>query len=221
VLPVNPLRIAIVEDEHLFRDLLGIALKQHPALQVVASFSSAEVARAEIPKLEPDIVLLDIDLGAGASGVHLGLALREQLPNLGVVLLSNHQDIEFIAALGSKTLAGWSYLLKKSVRNTDVLLRAIQGAHDGLTVLDPQLLGAERISQTSPVARLSARQRELLRLIAQGLSNSAIATTLELSQKTIENSINTLYQALSIPPTEGQHSRVRAVLIYLESMRGG
>jgi DNA-binding NarL/FixJ family response regulator len=66
------------------------------------------------------------------------------------------------------------------VRNADVLLRAIQGAYDGLTVLDPLLLGAERISQTSPVAQLSVRQRELLRLIAQGLSNSAIAAALDL-----------------------------------------
>jgi DNA-binding NarL/FixJ family response regulator len=217
----DPLRLVIVEDENLFRDLLGIALRQHPNLQVVASFGDADIARAEIPQLEPDIVLLDIDLGAGASGVHLGLALREVLPKLGVVLLSNHQDIEFVASLGSRTLAGWSYLLKKSVRNTEVLLRAIQGAHDGLTVLDPQLVGAERINQTSPVARLTLRQRELLRLIAQGMSNSAIATALDLSLKTIENNINSLYQALNLPALEGQHSRVKAVLLYLESMRGG
>jgi DNA-binding NarL/FixJ family response regulator len=218
---MNPLRIAIVEDENLFRNLLEIALKQHPNLHVIASFGNAELARAEIPELEPDIVLLDIDLGFGVSGVHLGLALREVLPNLGIVLLSNHQDIEFVASLGSRNLAGWSYLLKKSVRNTEVLLRAIYGAHDGMTVLDPQLLGAERISLTSPIAQLNVRQREMLRLIAQGLSNGAIAMALDLSVKTIENNINSLYQALNIPASDGHHSRVRAVLLYLESLRGG
>ena len=213
-------QIAIVEDENLFRDLLHIALERHAKLQVVGSFGSVEAALKDIPILEPDIVLLDIDLSGKITGVELGIKLRESLPNLGVVLLSNHQDIEFVASLGSRTLAGWSYLLKKSVRNTDVLLRAIEGASDGMTVLDPQLVGTP-ISARSPIKQLTPRQLEVLALIAQGYSNAAVGLELQLSVKTVENVINAVYQTLSIPTQEKIHPRVKAVLMYLEALRGG
>lgn len=214
------LRVAIVEDENLFRDLLHIALERHAKLQVVGSFGNAEAALADIPMLEPDIVLLDIDLSGKITGVELGVKLRESLPNLGVVLLSNHQDIEFVASLGSRTLAGWSYLLKKSVRNTDVLLRAIEGASDGMTVLDPQLVGTP-ISSRSPIKQLTNRQLEVLALMAQGFTNAAIGLELGVSVKTVENVINAVYQTLSISTQEKVHPRVKAVLMYLEALRGG
>jgi DNA-binding NarL/FixJ family response regulator len=214
------LRVAIVEDENLFRDLLHIALERHAKLQVVGSFGNVDAALKDIPILEPDIVLLDIDLSGKITGVELGIALRESLPNLGVVLLSNHQDIEFVASLGSRTLAGWSYLLKKSVRNTDVLLRAIEGASDGMTVLDPQLVGTP-ISNRSPIKQLTNRQLEVLALIAQGYSNAAVGLELNLSVKTVENVINAVYQTLSIPTQDKVHPRVKAVLMYLEALRGG
>ena len=207
----NTLRIAIVEDENLFRDLLHIALERHAKLQVVGSFGNTDTALKDIPILEPDIVLLDIDLSGAMTGVELGIKLRESLPNLGVVLLSNHQDIEFVASLGSRTLAGWSYLLKKSVRNTDVLLRAIEGANDGMTVLDPQLVGRP-ISVYSPINQLTPRQLEVLALMAQGYSNAAVGLKLDVSIKTVENVINAVYQTLSISTQEKIHPRVKAAL---------
>lgn len=215
------LRVVIVEDEDLFRDLLQIALERHPRLEVVGAFAHGQQALEEIPKLEPDIALLDIDLGASFSGVELGVMLRQSLPQLGVVLLSNHQDVEFIASLGSRTLSGWSYLLKKSVRNAEVLMRAIEGAFDGMVVLDPQLVGAGKIASSSPVAQLTPRQLGVLGLIAQGYSNAAIGSSLGLSVKTVENVTNTLYQMLEISPQSSVHPRVKAVLTYLEAVRGG
>ena len=109
----HQLRIAIVEDEDLFRDLLGLALERHERFLVVGSFSNAPEALARIPNLEPDLVMLDIDLGGSMNGVELGMALQKHIPNLGVVLLSNHQDLEFVAGLGAE-VQRWSYLLKKS-----------------------------------------------------------------------------------------------------------
>jgi DNA-binding NarL/FixJ family response regulator len=214
------LRVVLVEDENLFRDLLCIALAAQKKLLIVGSFGNAEIALQEIPKLEPDIVLLDIDLGGSMSGVELGVQLRQTMPALGVVLLSNHQDIEFVVSLGSKTLAGWSYLLKKSVRNTSVLTRAIEGAYDGMTVLDPQLL-TTAISSRSPLQKLTPRQLEVLTLIAQGYGNTAIATQLGIGLKTVENVVNAVYQVLDIPTQTSVHPRVKAVLMYLESLRGG
>ncbi len=214
------LRIAIVEDEHLFRDLLKIALERHTRLEIVGSFGDVESALTQIPSLEPNIVLLDIDLGGVLNGVELGIELRAQLPQLGVVLLSNHQDIEFIASIDSRTLAGWSYLLKKSVRNADVLLRAIEGANDGMTVLDPQLV-TSRISIRSPLRLLTPRQLEVLALIAQGYTNAAVGLQLDISQKTVENMVNAIYQTLEIPTQAQIHPRVKAVLMYLDALRGG
>lgn len=214
------LRVVIVEDENLFRDLLRIALVSQQKLEVVGSFGDAQTALSEIPTLEPDIVLLDIDLGGALNGVELGIELRTKLPKLGIVLLSNHQDIEFIASIDSRTLAGWSYLLKKSVRNADVLLRAIEGANDGMTVLDPQLV-TSRISSRSPLRSLTARQLEVLAFIAQGYTNAAVGLQLEISQKTVENVVNAIYQTLEIPTQSQIHPRVKAVLIYLDALRGG
>ena len=211
-----------MEDEPLYRDLLRIALDQRPDLEVVAAYGNADSALAAIPAMHPDVAMLDIDLGSGANGVQLGMALREQLPKLAIVLLSNHGDPEFVASLPEDTVAGWSYLLKKSVNDVDVLSRTISGAAAGLTVLDPQLVAGmrSRPKKAGLLSRLTPRQMDILELIAQGYSNSAIAQRLVLAEKSVENQINVLYQQLQIDrATAGVQPRVKAVLCYLEEMR--
>src|SRR5262245_32440443 len=87
---LEPLKVAIVEDDALFRDLLRVALDCGPRYRVVEAGGDAEAALATLPALRPDVAVLDIDLGAGPSGIQLGMLLREQLPEIGIVLLSNH-----------------------------------------------------------------------------------------------------------------------------------
>lgn len=213
------LRIAIVEDEDLFRELLQMALERHERFTVVGSFANASDALEQIPELAPDVVVLDIDLGEGISGVELGMALQSRIARIGVVLLSNHQDLEFIAALG-EGVRRWSYLLKKSVRNLSVLVRALEGTSDGMVVLDPQL-----VAGTTPtkgvLSTLTIRQLDVLRLIAQGYSNTAIGETLGIAPKTVDNQTNVIYQALDVLPDGSSHARVKAVLAYLEAVRSG
>jgi DNA-binding NarL/FixJ family response regulator len=237
------LRIAIVEDEDLFRDLLGLALERHERFHVVGSFSNAPEALERIPTLGPDLVMLDIDLGSSMNGVELGMALQKQLPKLGVVLLSNHQDLEFVAGLGAE-VQRWSYLLKKSVRDLKVLVRALEGTADGLVVLDPQLVASMK-PQRGVLSTLTARQLDVLRLIAQGYSNAGIAEALGIAAKTVDNLTNVIYQTLDIvahsskhvpshgpthvpshgpihvPSHNASHARVKAVLAYLEAVRSG
>jgi DNA-binding NarL/FixJ family response regulator len=221
------LRIAIVEDEDLFRDLLELALERHERFSVIGSFSTAPEALARIPNLEPDLVMLDIDLGGSMNGVQLGMALQQQLPRLGVVLLSNHQDLEFVAGLGTE-VQRWSYLLKKSVRDLRVLVRALEGTADGLVVLDPQLVMGMK-PQRGVLSALTARQLDVLRLIAQGYSNAGIAEALGIAAKTVDNLTNVIYQALevvshstnNVPTHNASHVRVKAVLAYLEAVRCG
>jgi DNA-binding NarL/FixJ family response regulator len=215
----KPLRIAIVEDEDLFRDLLGLALERHERFLVVGSFGNAPEALLRIPNLEPDLVMLDIDLGGNVNGVELGMALQKRLPNLGVVLLSNHQDLEFVAGLGAE-VQRWSYLLKKSVRDLKVLIRALEGTADGLVVLDPQLVACMN-PKRGVLSTLTARQLDVLRLIAQGYSNAGIAESLGIAAKTVDNLTNVIYQTLDVVTESTSHARVKAVLAYLEAVRSG
>lgn len=217
---VGTVRVVLVEDEPLYRDLLRIALNQQPGLQILAAYGDGESALAEIPKLDPQVAILDIDLRSSMNGVQLGILLRREMPDLGIVLLSNHGDPEFVASLPGEVLAGWSYLLKKSVNDVDVLGRAIAGAASKLTVLDPGLIAGMRTRSGGILARLTPRQSEILELIAQGFSNAAIAGRLVLAEKSVENQINLLYQQLDIDrSTNAVQPRVKAVLTYLEETR--
>lgn len=217
-MPKSPVTIAIVEDEGLFRSLLEVTLSNVGQFEVVGSFAQAKRALHEIPTLKPDVALLDIELGAGMTGLQLGVALRRHLPRLGIVLLSNHCDPEFLASVPTTAVAGWSYLLKKSVEHVETLARAITGSREGLVVLDPQLVTAIRADERSPLARLTPRQQQVLALIAQGSTNAAIARELALSEKTIQNQINLIYDKLAIDRSDpGVQPRVKAVLTYLHN----
>lgn len=216
-----PIRVVLVEDDHLFRDLLQRALRTTTTIEVLGGFPDAETALERIPLLGPDVVLMDIELGGGMNGIQLGLVLRGQLPDLGVVILSNHADPEFIASLPADVMPGWSYLLKHSISDAATIERAIEGAAQRLIVLDPGLIQAIRPPTTGPLARLTRRQQQILALLAQGFTNAAIAERLDLAEKSVENQTNLLYQNLGIDRGHRSiHPRVQAVLLYIEASRG-
>jgi DNA-binding NarL/FixJ family response regulator len=217
--PNKPLRIIVAEDESLFRDLLVQALNQDPDLKIVGAFSDGASALASCPHLAPHAAILDIALPGELNGIQVGLKLRSVLPSLGIVLLSNHQDPAYLAAVPPDAVQGWSYLLKKSVSDLATLRRAVVGAANGLVVLDPQLVAQRRAPGNRLLDRLTPRQHEVLALIAQGFSNAAIAAALSITPKSVENHINQLYQQLDIDTSDPQKQpRVSAVLTYLREM---
>ena len=208
-------RVAIVEDESLFRDLLRTGLSAVPRIEVVADYGDADSASAGIPTAGVDVVLMDINLGAGRNGVQLGLELREIIPTLGIVLLSNHRDINHLHAIPKKFAAGWSYLLKRSVSDLASLQRAIEGAAKGLFVLDPELV-ADLGNRLGVVDSLPPRGKEILQLLAEGLSNGEIARRLHLAEKYVENQVSELYQRHAVDTKDPTaHPRVRAALLFL------
>ena len=210
------LRVAVVEDDALFRDLLAIGLERQNGIAVTGVYADAEAALIAIPQDPPHVALLDIDLGPGPTGIQLGMYLREQLPALGIVLLSNHWIPRFLAALPPESMAGWCYLLKRSVSDVAALGRAIEGAAAGLVVVDPHLVAGRRPRDGSALEQLTQRQREILDLIAAGYTNSAIAERLVLSPRTIENRLNQLYRELGLAADQHElNPRVRAALLYL------
>lgn len=219
-LPERTITVAVVEDEPLMLDLLRVALQQHPGLAVVGVFKQGEEALQRIPPLQPQVALLDIDLGRGLSGIQLGFLLREQLPTLGIVLLSNHWVPHFLATLPPHMMAGWCYLLKRSVADVDTLARAIQGAAAGLVVLDPYVVARRQPRPGGSLTRLTPRQREVLSLIALGFTNTAIAQRLGLAASTVENQLNQIYQELGLAEEHAEFNpRVRAALRYLLESR--
>jgi DNA-binding NarL/FixJ family response regulator len=211
-------KVAIVEDEALLRSLLASTLATQATIEVLDTFPDAATAAARIPSLAPDVVTLDISLGPGKSGLELGLELRRALPNLGIVLLSNHYEPYLLASLPEDEFRGWSYLLKRSVVNVDTLVRAIHGSAAGLVVVDREITRARAASKSESAYGLTARQLEVLSLMAEGFSNAGIASRLFLSEKSVENHVSRIFQQLGISAAREQHGRVIAVLRYLEIM---
>lgn len=213
------IKTVIVEDEGLYRGLLSHALCAYPDIHIIATFPDSDSATEEIPLLRPDVALLDIQLQGKMNGIQLGAYLRERLPNLGIVLLSNYRDPCFLTALRPEEVAGWSYLLKRSVADVATLYRAVKGSIRGEIVLDPQLTENQHLRYSEKLGGLSAREFEILSLIAQGYSNAAIAAKLFLSPRTVENRIRQLYQRLEIDTSSSAfRPRVLAVLRYLHAI---
>jgi len=205
------------------RDLLRLALDQQPALSISGVFGDAASALLRIPELDPRVAILDIDLGPGPSGIQLGLLLREQCPDLGIVLLSNHFVPRFIATLPPETMRGWCYVLKKSLADVAALERAIEGAANGLVVLDPYVVAQREPRPSGTIGRLTPRQREILALMAQGFSNAAIAEHLGLALSTVVNQVDHIYRELNVEASRQPdlNPRVQAVLRYLLDTRAG
>ena len=208
-------RILIVEDEGLFRDMLKISLGSLPNLEVVGAVSDGNAAVEAADRLLPDVALMDIELGCDPNGIAAVRAIKEQHPDIGIIILSAHKEREYLNLMAAQELSGWSYLLKQSVTNAEALVRAIAGAASGLVVMDPSVVDKMRPRQGSLTAGLTPRQQEVLAMMAQGYNNSAIAEHLVLGTKSVENYINAIYQELSLNHNGPLHPRVQAVLSYI------
>lgn len=221
VSPRATLRLAIVEDESLMRDLLAQVMGAIPGITVVGAYAEADAAEQGLQGQRVDVVLLDIHLGAGRNGIELGLALRRQHPRLGLVLLSNQRDASLLSALPEAQAHGWSYLNKAAVRDVVMLERAVRGAAEGMVVLDPEI-AQQLVSGRRARVELTDRMQRLLALVAQGYSNASIARELCLAEKSVENMLSQLYRQLGIDTSDPrQHPRVQATLRYLLPERVG
>ncbi|MFC3834091.1 response regulator [Deinococcus rufus] len=206
-------RVTVVEDERFFRELLTGALAHSGAVTVQGSLEGVDEALRDPAVTQSDVVMVDIDLG-GEDGVALCWTLRKRDPALGIVLLSNHAHIAFAHRLISAELSGWAYLLKKSVQDLRIVLRAITAVTEGQVVLDPQLAALDTVGPGQHLD-LTARQRAMWTLITQGYSNAAIAEHLGVTVKLIDNAVGGLYAALGIDARDPKlNARVSAALRY-------
>lgn len=218
---MKTLRLLVVEDEPLFRDMLIRTLAGEPDLEVVGNANTGDAAVALAAQTEPDVVLMDIEMPGSMDGIDAGLEIKRNRPQTGIVLLSSHRDRRYFTSLPLEQQAGWSYLLKQSVADVSALVRAIQGSADGMIVLDPALVSGLRPKPDTSLSRLTPRQRDVLELIAQGYSNAGIAEQLSLTERSVETYVSILYQELGVSGERESSARVKATLIALEESQGG
>ncbi len=207
--------VMIVEDEALFRDMLKISLEAVPNMKVVGAVGDGNVAIDAANRYNPDVILMDIELGSDPNGISAGRSIRSEHPDMGIVILSSHRESQYLGLISSEESSGWSYLLKQSVSDAGALARAIEGAASGLVVMDPTVVNSMKPRKSSLTAGLTPRQQEVLTMMAQGYNNAAIAEKLVLGTKSVENYINAIYQELNLSHNGPLHPRVQAVLSYI------
>ena len=212
-------RVLITEDEPLFREMLLQALSAEPSLEVVGTAEDAKTAIELARKTKPDVALMDIELPGEMDGIEASLIIKREMPETGIVILSAHSDHRYVTSLPLEDSRGWAYLLKQSVPDLSTVVRAIQGSKQGMIVVDPAVMANLRPKVDSAVGRLTPRQQDVLRLIAEGYNNAAIAKQLVLSEKSVETYINVIYQELHLSNEPAIHARVKATLAYLESAK--
>ena len=212
----DPTRILIVEDEPLFSEMLRRTLSAEPELDVVGVAGDGETGVLMADQLDPDAVLMDIELPGELDGIEAALRIKNANIEIGIVILSVHNDRRYVTSLPFSESPGWAYLLKQTVPDLATVMRAISGSIDGMVVLDPSVVESLQPKSGSAAASLTPRQQEVLELIAQGYNNTEIADRLSLTEKSVETYINAIYQTMQVSGGQETHSRVRATLMYLE-----
>ena len=210
------MRLFIVEDQALLREGLA-GLFRDAGHDVVGTLGDCIDLQAAIAGSDPDLVVLDVRLPPDRTdeGARAAAAIKRSRPGLGVLLLSQH--IETTHSVGLAGLAGFGYLLKDRVLDVAEFLAAATRVADGGSALDPQVVARllQRTSRNEVVAALTERELEVLRLMAQGLTNSGIAKRLVLSERTVEAHVRRLMLKLDLDETADANRRVLAVLSYL------
>ena len=214
------MRGVIVEDQALLRE--GLArLFRDGGHDVVATLPDAGDVLATIRQAQPDLVVLDIRMPPTFTdeGARAALAIKDELPDVGVLVLSQHIETAHVVALVAHR--GFGYLLKDRVLEVGEFLATSERVAAGGSALDPVVV-ANLVSPASgsPVERLSERERDVLQLMAEGLTNSGIAGRLVVSERTVEAHVRHILTKLDIAETDDVHRRIIAVLTYLDSLHG-
>jgi serine/threonine-protein kinase PknK len=215
-----PLRVVLADDAALIREALADQLGR-AGVQVLAQAGNAPLLLRAVEEHQPDVAIIDIRMPPThtTEGIRAARQIRDQFPAVGILLLSNHTEIDEAVELFTATPDRVGYLLKHSVADLDELTGALTRISEGGTVFDPKLV-VELLSRTrraDPIDALTSREREVLALMAAGQSNGGIARTLWITQSAVEKHINRIFSKLGVAATLDTHQRVLAVIAFLDA----
>ena len=218
------MRVVIAEDLALLREGL-VALLRENDIEVVAQVEDGPSLLRAIAGHEPDLAIVDVRLPPTFSdeGLLAAIEARRRQPALGVLVLSQYVETAYASELIGEDTAGIGYLLKERVGDVRAFLDALRRVAAGGTVIDRQVVSelmAPRDGSMSALSGLTAREREVLALMAEGRSNAAIADSLVVSTGAVEKHITNIFAKLELPACDDDHRRVLAVLAYLRVARG-
>jgi len=210
------MRVVIAEDSVLLREGLTRLLAE-AGHDVAAAAGEAEEFLRAVGKYEPDVVVVDVRMPPTFTdeGLRAALVVRQRWPGVGVLVLSQYVEERYATELLSDRPGGVGYLLKDRVADLAEFLDALDRVAAGGSALDPEVVAQLLARSRHPLAGLTAREREVLALMAEGRSNAAIAATLVVGEGAVAKHINSIFTKLRLHPADRDHRRVLAVLRYL------
>ena len=214
-------RLVLAEDHYLLREGMRRLLEANPDLEVAAVCEDLDSLLAAVEAERPDVVVTDIRMPPDNldEGIQASDRLRAEHPDVGVVVLSQYLEPAYALALFDAGTERRAYLLKERVHDVGQLVAAIRAVAEGGSVVDPKVVEALVAEKTrrdhSPLNELTQRERDVLREMAEGKNNAAIAEALRLSPRTVEKSIHSIFLKLGLAWETTVHKRVKAVIVYL------
>ncbi|RZT13574.1 LuxR family two component transcriptional regulator [Kribbella sp. VKM Ac-2569] len=210
------MRVIILEDNPILAEGLSLLL-DNSGFQVAAVATDADEFAKAIDEHQVDIAIVDVRLPPTFTdeGLRAAIEARRVRPGLPVLVFSQYVEEVYAAELLAAGSEGVGYLLKDRVSRVDEFLEAVRRVAGGGTVLDPEVVRQLMVKRSSPLDRLTAREREVLALMAEGLGNTAIGEKLVISDGAVHKHVGNVFLKLDLPPTDSGHRRVLAVLAYL------
>jgi DNA-binding NarL/FixJ family response regulator len=211
------MRVVLAEDSVLLRAGLTKLLTDG-GFEVVAAVSDGDKLLAAVDEHRPDVVVVDVRMPPTHTdeGIRAALVIRRQYPKIAVCVLSQYVEERYATDLLSVDTAGVGYLLKDRVAQVSDFLDALRRVAAGGTALDPEVVAQLLVRRRdNPMERLTPREQDVLRLMAEGRSNNGITEALRVSHSAVEKYVSNIFTKLGLPPTDTDHRRVLAVLKYL------
>jgi DNA-binding NarL/FixJ family response regulator len=211
------LRVVIAEDLTLLRDGLTRLLEAFD-FEVVEAVDNGPALLPALLGHRPDVAIVDVRLPPTNTdeGLKAAIAAREKIPGLPVLVLSQHVEPLYARELLTDSNGGVGYLLKERVSDVEQFVQTVHQVAAGGTAFDPEVV-AQLLARRKPLAGLSPRELDVLRHIAEGRSNAAIATRLYITEKVVSKYINNIFVKLDMPPSEDDNRRVLAVRMFLDA----
>ena len=211
------MRVVIAEDSVLLREGL-VHLLDGAGIEVVEAVPDAEELLRAVERRKPDAVVVDVRMPPTHTdeGLRAALVIRRQWPQIAVLMLSQYVEERYATELLSTETSGVGYLLKDRVADVTEFVEALRRVAGGGTALDPEVVAQLLVrGRRDPLERLTPREMDVLRLMAEGRSNSAIAAELVVTDSAVEKHVNNIFAKLDLAPADTDHRRVLAVLRFL------